>query len=153
MYFFTTVEFYVILAVVAAAILIFAGRPESAGPVKEILQSCELEDGDGEDEPTIRIRCLQNGRIEIVRTGVDGICEGGAVSLAIKVKGLNMSIEERLTQGRGALRLGIKASCMLPFLKLDRYHVVYNSASTGLFAAFTFPARIGADMRRPLRQG
>lgn len=153
MYFFTTVEFYVILAVVAAAILIFAGRPDSVGPVKDILQACSLENGSASAEPVIRMHCLPNGRIEIIRTGVEGICEGGAVSLAIKVKGLDMHIEERLTQGRGALRPGISARGTLPFLKLDRYHVVYNSSSTGLFAAFTFPARIGADVTRPLRQG
>lgn len=153
MYFFTTVEFYVILAVAAAAILAFAGRPPASGPVREILLACAIDEDADCLEPSVRLDCLPNGRIRLTRTCVTGLCGDGAVSLAIEIKGFDIKIEERITQGRGLQMPSATATCVFPFIKLDRYHVAYNSASTGLFTAFTFPARIGSSCTSVLRQG
>ncbi len=150
MYFFTTVEFYVILAVVAAAILAVASRPDSSGPVREMLMACALDAEPEPQEPAVSLECLDNGRLVITRTGVTGISGDGAVSLALEIKGLDIRIEERLTPGRGLLVPSMTASCVLPFIRLERYHVAYNSSATGLFAAFSFPAKPGAEVRRRL---
>lgn len=150
MHFFTTVEFYVILAVVAAAILALASRPDSLAPVKEILLGCNIEEESSTNMPLVEMECLENGLISISRHGIEDICEGGAVSLAIKIKGKDMCIEERLTRGRGLIRPIVSAHCVLPFVKLERYRVIYNSSSTGLFVAFTFPARPGLKVERSL---
>jgi len=150
MYFFTTVEFYVILAVVAAAILALASRPDSTAPVKEILLACALEEDADSIQPAVRMECLNSGRIVLTRIGVSNLCGDGAVSLAVEVKGVDIRIEERLTLGRGLQMPSVTASCIFPFIRLDRYHVVYNSASTGLFAAFTFPAKPGVIVEHPL---
>ncbi|MCM1451949.1 MAG: hypothetical protein NC102_06800 [Clostridium sp.] len=170
MSFFYSVEFYVILAVVAAAIVALASRPAQNGPVEEILISCLIEDASSPqtrslaadsltsatlpvDHPkaALRMQCLDSGRIAITRFGLANLCGDGAVSLAIQVKGADIRIEERLTPGKGLLLPLATASCVLPFIKLDRYHVAYNSASTGLFASFTFPAKPGMVVDANLR--
>lgn len=150
MQFFNTVEFYVILAVVAAAILALASRPDSLAPVKELLMACRLEDEAEHSAASVEMECQPNGLISIARRGVADICDGGAVSLAIKIKGRDMLIEERITQGRGLMRPSVSASCLLPFIRLERYHVVYNSSSTGQYVAFTFPAKPGIKVLRSL---
>ncbi len=146
-----SVEIYVILAVVAAAILALASRPSSAGSAEQILLACALEDDASGLPPAVRMECLDNGRIMLTRTGVSDLCGDGAVSLAVEIKGLDIRIEERLTPGRGLRAPSLTASCVFPFIRLDRYHVAYNSASTGLFVAFTFPAKPGAAVERPLQ--
>lgn len=150
MYFFTTVEFYVILAVVAAAIVALASRPDSAGSVTELLMACNIDDEPAPLTPSVTLQCLDNGRIVITRSGVTGICGDGAVSLALEIKGLDIRIEERITPGHGLQMPSVSAWCILPFIRLERYHVAYNSATTGLFAAFTFPAKPGAEVERRL---
>lgn len=146
-----SVEIYVILAVVAAAILALASRPASARQAEQILMGCALEEDADARIPAVRMECLDNGRILVTRTGVSDLCGDGAVSLAIEIKGLDMRIEERIVPGKGLRLPSVTASCVLPFIRLDRYHVAYNSASTGLFTAFTFPARPGATVERGLQ--
>ncbi len=134
--FFTSVEFYVILAVIAAAIVAFAARPGGTGPVQEFLLAGTLSRGSANARPELAIEVRPNGQVRLVRRGVDGITDDGAVSLAVKVKGTDVMIEERLTPGKGILEPDVSAEFLIKFLKPARYHVKYNSQKTGLFAAF-----------------
>lgn len=135
--FFTSVEFYIILAVIAAAIVAFAAKPGSSGPVQEFLLAGDLSRGSESAHPELNIDVQGNGSVRLVRRGVDCITDTGAVSLAVKVKGSDVMIEERLTPGRGILEPSVSAAFLIKFLKPGaRYHIKYNSQKTGLFAAF-----------------
>lgn len=135
--FFTSVEFYIILAVIAAAIVAFAAKPASSGPVQEFLLAGDLTRGAAGARPELAIDVQSNGSVRLVRRGVDCLTDTGAVSLAVKVKGTDVMIEERLTSGRGTLEPDISASFLIKFFKSGgRYHIKYNSQKTGLFAAF-----------------
>lgn len=148
--FFNTVEFYVILAVIAAAIVALSARPGSKGPVIEYLLAGELYPADDE-EPMVQINCLDTGAIAITRFGIAGINENGAISLAITKKGQDLFIEERLTPGSG---FGLPTQVGLFTLKTlppGRYHVKYNSDKTGLFAAFPLHITPGLRSLHPLK--
>ncbi|MCC8113493.1 MAG: hypothetical protein LIP03_05760 [Bacteroidales bacterium] len=86
MSFFHSVEFYIILAVIAAAIVAFSARPSARGPVEEYLVAGDLSDSPI-DTPKIEVYCPDNGGIELWRYGVDGLTDTGALSLAITKKG------------------------------------------------------------------
>lgn len=92
--FFGSAEFYILLAVVAAAIVAAAARPAFTGPVREELLAAELLPAmPGEkDEPSIECRCSDGGRVVFIRHGLDGMTDSGAVSLAVKIKGNDISI-------------------------------------------------------------
>lgn len=149
MNFFTSVEFYIILAVVAAAIVAFAAKPGGHGPVLEYLLSGDLTEAGEEEQPTVDVTCLNNGTVLFVRKGLDNISREGAASLAVKVKGTDVSIEERLTTGKGEL-IHQQAEFVVKFLREGRYHVHYNSSKTGLFAAFPLHVTPGMSISKPL---
>lgn len=146
---FNSVEFYVILAVLAAAVVALASRPTSIGPVTEHLLAGILR-GSNLEEPGLDITCRSDGSVCIQRTGVDGLAENGAVSLAVKKKGQDLSIEERVTIGRGEPRGLTEAIFNIDFLPPGRYHVNYNSSDTGLFCVFTLSVIPGLQTRKLL---
>lgn len=146
------IEVYVILAVVAAAVIAAAARPGSHGVVAEHLLAGELlppmpgVPGDA----SIEFRCLDSGQVVLLRHGLTEVYADGAVSLAIKVKGFDVEIEERIVHGKPLCQQVSDAMFTLDFLASEHYHVKYNSDRTGLFAAFTLHVRSGLVAVRPL---
>ena len=139
------IEVYVILAVVAAAVIAAVSRPGGHGAVREHLLSGELlppmpgAPGDA----SVEFRCLDSGQVVLLRHGLTDVYADGAVSLAIKVKGFDIEIEERITPGSPGCQPVADAMFALDFLAPEHYHVKYNSDRTGLFAAFTLHVRPG----------
>lgn len=126
------------MAVVAAAIVAFAARPATHGPAEQYLLAGRLFDDYDAEGPELQMECMDNGTVVIVRRGVEGVADDGAVSLAVEVAGSDIKIEERLTSGRMPQTSAKGAEFELRFLKPGFYHVRYNSQPTGLFAAFPF---------------
>lgn len=151
MHFFSTVEFYVIITIIAAAIVAISCRPSSKGPVYERLLAGDLQEST-EPTPCIRLICLDNGKIMLTRFGLDSLNAGGAASLAIKKTGSDVMIEERLVSGKGAPIPCAQATFSIDFMPYGKYHIRYNSASTGLFCAFPFTVKPDMEVTKYLKR-
>lgn len=138
------------MAVVAAAIVALAARPSSRGPAEQYLLAGRLFDDFDADGPELQLECLENGHVTIVRRGVEGVADDGAVSLAVEVAGSDIKIEERIVPGRMAPAGSKGAEFSLRFLRPGFYHIRYNSQPTGLFAAFTFHVAPGIRTTKTL---
>lgn len=147
---FTTPEFYVIVSVIAAAVIAYMSIPQQRGEARLHLLSGDLLSGvETESVPAITFTVRDNGRVELRRDGLEGISLSGAVSLAVKVIGFDVFIEERLTPGSG----GEEASSAffdIDFMAPEWYHIKYNSEATGRFAALSLHVRHGIVVRKEL---
>ncbi len=145
-----------ILVVVAAAIVALAARPHNAGAVKELLLGGELipfSPADRGDDPEVEISCTGSGRVIIVRRGLQDISMTGAVSLAIKIKGFDISIEERLTPGSAYDDPAGSAMFTIDTLAPEEYyHFRYNSSAISRSVTFTFHTRPSLTATHPLRR-
>lgn len=152
--FFGSAEFYILLAVVAAAIVAAAARPAFTGPVREELLAAELLPAmPGEkNEPSIECRCSDGGRVIFIRHGLDGMTDSGAVSLAVKIKGNDISIEERLSAGSMYDDPVADAMFTLDNLAPAFYHISYHSDKLSRFVAFTLHNRPGITTVKSLNQ-
>ena len=131
--------------IVAAAIVAIAARPQSIGAVRELLLAGTLVPYSAADEgdlPQVTVSCTDSGRVIIVRRGLRDITMSGAVSIAMKIKGFDISIEERLTPGSAYDDPAASAMFTIDTLApSEYYHIRYNSSSIGRFVAFTFHTR------------
>lgn len=156
---FQTVEFYVIVSVIAAAVIAVVSLPESKGEEKlhliagELLQAQEADAvgsaGPGNGELLIEVHAANF--VTIRRTGLDGVTMAGAVSLAVKVSGFDIVIEERVTTGAASpFGMADAAVFHLDFLAPEWYHIRYESERFSEHAAFTLHVREGIVMRKQL---
>lgn len=148
--FFSSVEFCVIMAVIAAAVVALACRPQARGEMLEYLLAGNITRKGDAGDAMVEMKCLDSGIVMLQRSGIDGVTESGAVSLAIKCDGVNVMIEERLIPGNQYDMPIDTAIFTLDFLRPGRYHVRYNSDSSGLFAAFQLHVRPGIVASRML---
>lgn len=149
---YNSVEFYVIAGAIAAAAVVAAALPARRGEAKLHLVGGELSQQDDEfsQTPELDISVDENYRVTILRKGLTNVTDGGAASLAINVVGFDISVEERLTAGKGETKVGT-ATFRLDFLAPERYHVKYNSEDTGLFTAFTLNVAPGIKFTKQLK--
>ncbi len=145
-----SVEFYVIVFCVAAAIVAYAAVPSRRGAAALHLIAGQLAEGDPEAAPALDILVDDSRRAIITRRGVRDVSDRGAVSLAVNVVGFDIKIEERITPG-SAGPLMTQATFILDFLAPERYHISYHSEDSGLFAAFTLPVSEGIHIHRDLK--
>ncbi|MDE7426687.1 MAG: hypothetical protein K2M79_02675 [Muribaculaceae bacterium] len=145
---FNTVEFYVILAVVAAAIVAAASIPASKGEAKLHLLPCILDSGDAAIPAGLHFRCRDDGSVDVVRTGLQGVGPAGAVSMSVKVIGFDISIEERVTHSDTSHGEFHEACFNMDFLAPEWYHIKFNSEDTGQLCACTLHVRPGLKMSK-----
>ncbi len=107
---------------------------------------------DGNEAPSLEIRCLASGRLILFRRGLTGVADDGACSLAITFKGSDINIEERITPGRLAPAYVLTATFNLGYLREGYYHIRYNSAKAALWTAFTLHTRPGLTSTSPLHR-
>lgn len=151
--FLTSVEFYVVAAVVAAAVIGYSVSPGQRGEERRHLLAgtlCDL----GADAPSgeyVAVRCTDSGDVLLTRTGLQGITIGGAVSLVVKVRGFDVDIEERLVADPRGEEVNA-ALFTLDFIGQERYNVRYTSPDIGLMAVFTLRNRPGMRFDAPLKR-
>lgn len=136
---FTTIEFYVIAAVVAAAIVAFMGKRDDPNAARQILLPTTLRHSGADHDDAIELIALDDGNVILRRHGLKGIGSNGAVSLAITVKGFDVMIKERLTPGDG--EPADTAEVELDFMGQEHYFINYTSEQADRVAAFTFHNR------------
>lgn len=151
---FQTVEFYVISATMAAAVIAAASLPSRRGAARTFLYAGELmapisqvgeRGGQG-----ITVTIDENCRMHIHRFGLEGICESGAYSLSVKIFGFDVEINERLTPGRHGGEEMTQAEAVIDCFGRERYHFQYKSEATNRSCAFTLNIAAGNTINRPL---
>lgn len=150
--FLTSVEFYVIAAVVAAAVIGYSVSPGAKGESRKYLLAgtlCKVIDTPVA-APALKVTCLDNGDVLLTRSGISGVDDRGAVSLAVTVSGFDINIEEKIVTSASGGEAIDTALFTFDFIGIERYHVHYNSPETGLFAAFTLNNRPGMQFSSPL---
>lgn len=146
-----SVEFYVIAAVVAAAVVAFSARRGDEGPAKQILLSGVLTKREVPAGAMIELLCNDDGTVLLRRYGVEGLTISGAVSLAITVRGFDVKIKERIVEGSPEDEPIDTAAFILDFMGEERYFISYTSDSSGLFAATTLKNRSGNRIVKELQ--
>ena len=145
----STPEFYIIAGVIAAAIIAYAALPSRRGAAVLHTVAGTLSDSGATDVPAgIDVSIDPSGRMVICRHGLPNVGDDGAASLAVTIIGFDISIEERLTQGKYPIERRDTATFSLDFLAPERYHVRYNRDTTYLFTAFSIPIRPGITLSR-----
>jgi hypothetical protein len=151
--FFHSVEFYVIMTFAAAAIIALCARPSGRGTALTHLVAGWLAEGNADEEPALHVECLENGDVQLRRTGLHDVYATGAVSLAITQIGFDLDIKERVTEGAAVDGTTVReAISTLTFMAQDWYHIKYTDEKTGRFAAFTLHVRPGLKQVVPLKQ-
>ncbi|MCM1077495.1 MAG: hypothetical protein NC411_09070 [Bacteroides sp.] len=139
-----SVEFYVIAAVIAAAVVAFSAKGRDTGPVRQYLLPGVLSLSEESDIPSIELTCCDDGSVILHRRGLVGMALSGAVSLAVNVKGFDVEIKERVVAGKpGDVDVVDTASFILDFMGAERYFISYTAEDAGLFAAITLHNRPG----------
>ena len=147
---YTTIEFYVIAAVIAAAVLAMAGRRDNGHAARQLLLPMELRYSGEPREDAIELITLDDGNVLLRRHGLKGLGDRGAVSLAIEVKGFDVMINERRVEGGG--EPVDTADAVLAFMGRERYFINYRAESVDGVVAFTFHNRDGMHVIKPFRR-
>lgn len=149
---FDSVEFYVIAAVVAAAIIAFSAKGGARGPARQYLLPGMLTLADSPKVPAIELICCDDGSVVLRRHGVAGMNRSGAVSLAVEVRGFDVILKERMVSGRpGDMEIVDTATFILDFMGAERYFISYTAEDAGLFAATTLHNRPGIRVFKPMQ--
>lgn len=149
---FDSVEFYVIAAVIAAAVIAFSARGDSRGPARQHLLPGVLTLSDSPQAPAIELICCDDGSVVLRRHGIAGMTLSGAVSLAVEVRGFDVTVRERTVSGRpGDTDVVDTASFILDFMGAERYFISYTAEDAGLFAATTLHNRPGIRTLKPMQ--
>lgn len=147
--FFSSIEFYVIAVIVAAAVIGLTARPASRGEARTWLLPASLKPAtDPLPAPSITITCDDRYDLTIRRTGL-GATE--SLSLCVTMIGHDISIEEHAApalpgSGSGAM----EAEVTLTFTGPTRYHLSYSAPAMSLFTAVQFTARPGTNIHKDL---
>ena len=148
----SSVEIYVLAAVLAAGVIAWFVRPSNREAAREHLLAGTLCMVPGASpEPAIHIECLPDGNVLLTRCGLPPMTDGGAVSLAVSIIGFDVAIEERIVAAPGAGEPVNTALFTLDFLGHERYHLRYNSEPTATAASFTLSNRDGMSLVKPLK--
>lgn len=156
-----SVEFYVILFVVAALVVGIMALPASNGPIETDFTTAKLSDSPlaaADPSARLEVECQPDGTIKVSRFGLpDELTSDATVAIAITRKGFDLTLEERITPGRGGLldseRAQVNcATFYLVDLAHERYHIKFNSESTSSFTAFSVNNLPGLKSTRPLLQ-
>lgn len=154
---FQTPEFYVIVSVIAAAIIAASALPDRKRAVVqhlvagELLSSVDAPDSVGPGHGRLEIEVHEGNFVSLRRYGLEGVTMSGAVSLAIEVSGFDVVIQERVTPG-GASPFGMADGALfhLDFLAPEWYHIRYESERFNEHTALTLHVRPGIKITKPL---
>ncbi|MDE6574244.1 MAG: hypothetical protein K2L84_02820 [Muribaculaceae bacterium] len=149
MSFFTSIEFFVIMAFIAAAVVALAAMPSKRGAARMFYYGGELDSSAAPSVPGVVALVDEQGQLLLYRFGLDGVSMDGAYSLAVTITGFDVTIDERLTAGQGdtaATSAVVRCDCF----GRERYHFHFRSEATGRSAAFTLNIRPGNRIERRL---
>lgn len=148
-----SVEFYVVMTVVAAAVLALCVRPSQLKAAVRHSVGGWMTEGDYDIDEHLRISCGDDGSVTIRRAGLRGMYVSGGMSLEIEQRGFDLEIRERrITGGMFSDCPATEAVFVLTFLAPEWYHIKYTSDPGSRFAAFSLHVRPGLTMDVPLKE-
>lgn len=140
-----TTEICVMLLFAAAAVIAYVVRPSSHGAATRHLLAGTLS-AEGPEEPSADIECHDDGSVTLWRNGLAGLTSDDAVSLAVDVRGFDITVNERTHVSRSSSTAAMpvdSARFALDFLAMqEHYHVTYRIDDI-VAAAFTIHIRPG----------
>lgn len=142
-------EFYVLMFTLAACCVGLIVKPSRKGQAETSFAEAMVLDREVDTTPRVEFRCLENGDVLVRRSGLSGITSSATVALAITRIGFDISIEERVTPGRGGEPVE-RATFIIDGLGQERYHIKYNAPEYSLFVATTLPVRPGIEFTREM---
>ena len=147
---FQTVEFYVIAAFIAAAVVGAAAMPKNKGAARTLRAGGALRADATPSRPGVVCVVNNRGELEVHRFGLEGVDMSGAYSLAVTIIGFDVVIEERLVPGRFREGAATAAYAVLDCFGAERYHFRYNSEAIGASCVFQLNIRPGNRIERLL---
>ena len=138
------------MGTVAAAVVALSAMPRRTREARFYKFDGDLMPGDPETEPRLHFRVMQDGRVELRRTGLSGVGDEGAATLDVEVAGFDVTMNEVLRPGRGPA-VG-EAVWTMDFFGQEYYNIRYRSEATGRFAALTLHVRPGIRVEKELGQ-
>lgn len=148
--FFGSIEFYVIMAFAAAAVVGLAAMPSQRSAARTFLYAGEIYDDAPASDAGIVALVQKDGSLVIHRFGLEGVGMEGAYSLALTIIGFDITVEERLTAGPRQALPATEARVRIDCLGAERYHFNFRSEATGRSAAFSLNIRPGNRIERLL---
>lgn len=144
-------EFYVIMVVIAAAVVAMSVRPSQKGQARSFFYAATLLSSADETRTSLSVTCLDDGSVQLMRGGLQRLLNSsGAVSMAVTITGFDVSIVERITPtGLGDGVPVDAAMIIMDCLAMERYHVRYAGAD-GSLCVFTLHNRPGIAFSRDL---
>lgn len=147
---FQTVEFYVVMVFIAAAVVGLAAMPSRRGEARQQLVAGELIYDAAPSVPGIVIIVNDDATFTIYRFGLENVAESGAFSLVVTFIGFDITIDERVVYGRQDGRMATAAQATIKGVAPERYHILYRSEATGRNAALSLNMRPGNRIDREL---
>ncbi len=147
---FQTIEFYVVMIFIAAAVIGLAAMPSRRGAARQQLVGGSLDFDAAPSSPGIVVIVNDDNSITIYRFGLENVSESGAYSLAVTFIGFDVTIDERLVYGRQGGLAATAAQATVTGFAPERYHFLYRSEDTGRNAAFNLNIRPGNRIDRRL---
>ncbi|MEG0253666.1 MAG: hypothetical protein RR061_07455 [Muribaculaceae bacterium] len=136
---FTSVEFYVITITIAIIILGFIFHPSTMGEAYTYffdghIMACD----DATISGKLCVDADDNGHVTFTHFGID-VCEDSAISIVLTITGDDIRITEKCGDDDGG---GVGSLCNVTFyvdcMRSKRYHIYYESMSTGTWASTSF---------------
>ncbi len=147
---FQTVEFYIVAAFMAAAVVAAASMPSRRSSARMYTYGGTLRTDAAMSEAGIIAQVNDSGELVIHRFGLDNLTTSGAYSIAVTIIGFDVTIEERITCDRFENTPATAAYVSLDCLGPERYHFLYKSEATGRSASFSLNIRPGNRIDRLL---
>lgn len=144
--------FYVLLFVLAAAVVYLLARPRQCSPAIQSLAAGCLVCGPVSDVQRLAVSVGDDGTVHLQRSGVEGLTLSGALSIAVERRGRDIVVKERLSPGYAADAPADGASFILPGLPPGRYHVNWSNPDTGWWVAFGLSVRPGMHLELDMKQ-
>ncbi|MCM1293202.1 MAG: hypothetical protein NC111_04910 [Bacteroides sp.] len=152
---FSSIEIYVYALLLAVGVVALCVRPSRHGHARQyllegVLCRFEAEGSPRPGESGVKLACQANGDVLLTRYGIEGLRQGGALSLAVTVADFDVTIEERCVMSADGEPVDT-ALFTLEFLGKERYHIRYSSEWTSTAVAFTLSNREGMELDKRLR--
>ena len=147
-----SVEVCVLLLVAAAAVVALSSRPRKLVQAEDYYVAGTLVEGDDAGVPTVSVESRDDGIVTVVRHGFDGgVTAGGAVSLAVRICGDEVTVTERVVAGQG--RPVAAAVFSLDFFRTGRLlAMTYEAPAFSRHARCTVHVGSGHSVTLPLAQ-
>lgn len=148
-----SLEFYVILTIVAACVVAAVALPSRKGSARQFFFVGEIEPDlspEAEEKPMLTVYCERDGELILERTGIPGLSLSGNISLVGELIGFDLKLTERTVAGHGE-QVFTKARFKADIFGAERYHISYHCADGNGFTAFTIPVTPGIKTVRALR--